>query len=103
MARERVTMTIDGKLLKRLKRVVELEGSSVSAVMEGLVVGGLGDVEISAQARRDPVTEAVIAEMLRPENIARAARIVGETTDNPDLFSQRAAALVKRSEQSKQK
>jgi hypothetical protein len=65
----------------------------VSAILERLAYQGIGDAELASQAKRDPLTERLIEEMLRPENIARAARIVGQEAADPVLFKERAAAL----------
>jgi hypothetical protein len=90
---ERTSISIDAGLLKRLRKLSKDTGHSLSAVIERLCLEGVGEAEFSTAASRDPLTQALIAEMLRPENLSRAAKIVGETTDDPDLFRRRAEVL----------
>jgi predicted DNA-binding ribbon-helix-helix protein len=93
MASIRTSIYIDSALLKRLRKLAVSDGTSVSALLERFAYQGVGDAELSSQAKRDPLTERLIEEMLRPENIAHAARIVGQEAADPVLFQQRAEAL----------
>jgi len=89
----KTSIAMEPKLLARVKRLAAQEEISVSALITSFVHRCIDDAELAATARRDPLTERLIQEMLRPENIERAARIVGAASDDPDLFQQRAAAL----------
>jgi predicted DNA-binding ribbon-helix-helix protein len=93
MAHERTTIYIESALLERLRKLAADDGSSVSSLLTRFAHQGIGDAELAAQAKRDPLTERLIEEMLRPENLDRAARIVGQESQDPVLFRQRAAAL----------
>lgn len=91
----RSSISVDSALLNRLRKLAAEEGVTISGLIERLCLQGIGDAELIARARRDPLTERLIEEMLRPENVARAAKIVGQESENPDLFRRRAAALSK--------
>jgi len=100
---EKTSISMDGVLLKRLRKLAKDQDTSVSSLIEGFVRQGIDAAELAVEVRNDPITERLIAEMLRPENIERAARIVGESADNPSLFKQRAEALAKRAQTAKGK
>lgn len=96
---ERITVSMQIELARHVRRVARAEGVPVSTLVARLVARGLPEVELAVKARNDPMTEALVAELLRPENLERAARIVGqtvgETAAQPDLFRQRAESLAK--------
>jgi hypothetical protein len=94
---ERITISMPGDLAKRIRRLAKLEhNGSFSAAVAKLCVSAIADAELSSDAMRDPLTQRLVAEMLRPEALERAARIVGESADDPQLFKQRADALIRR-------
>ncbi len=91
MAQERTSISLEAELLKRLRRLAKQEGLPFSTLVGQLCLRAIGDYELAAKARKDPLTERLIQEMLRPENIERAARIVGQESENPRLFNAAAA------------
>lgn len=92
----KITITMRPETAKRVEKLERAHGKSFSQVCEDLICQALPEAELRTDARQDPVVEAIVAEMLRPENLERAARIVGQASDEPDLFKQRAAELAKR-------
>ncbi|HWI05740.1 MAG TPA: ribbon-helix-helix protein, CopG family [Acidimicrobiales bacterium] len=91
-----MSISIDSDLVKRLRKLAKQEEASISSIIQRLCLRSLDEAELAASARRDPLTELIVAEMMRPENLERAARIVGETVDDANLFKQRAEALARR-------
>ena len=98
---EKTSISIDSGVLKRLRKLAREEETSVSALIERFCSRALGDAELAAAARRDPLTERLLEEMLRPENIERAARIVGETVEDSNLFRARAEDIAKNAQRVK--
>jgi hypothetical protein len=89
----RINITMDPRLHDRLRRFATDEGTTVSALIDRFCRVGLPEAKDLAEARRDPLVERVIEHALSPEMLARAALIVGQELDQPQLFAERLRKL----------
>lgn len=78
----RVTVTLSPEVVERIQAVASLRDGNISAVVEECIAAKIGGLEMVAKARRDPLFDSVIQELLKPENIARARAIVGEDSES---------------------
>ena len=97
----KTSISVEPELLRRLKQLAEREGSSVSELFQRFALQCLDDAERTAHLRKDSLTEALLAEILRPENLERAAKLVGEAAAESDVLRKRAESLAAASKPTK--
>ncbi len=84
-AKERITVTVDADLLRRLDAVAAARGDSRSAVLERLLGNAIGEDEVFLKAMENPITRAVAqAVTSSPALIESIARLVGEQMSTGD-------------------
>lgn len=93
MARQQITVTIPSPVVKRLDRLAKKNGLTRSRQVQTCLERSLPDLELIAKSSSSPITEAILDELLKPENLERAARIAGQSAEDPTLFRQEAELL----------
>lgn len=88
----RLTVTMERELVHRLDELAKLRGGSVSSIVEQCVAKHVGYLELVARACQEPLMDRLVAELMKPENLERAARIVGEEPEK-DLMALREEVI----------
>lgn len=96
--KHRISITIDGEIVKRVGRLAKASNRSRSAMIEQLIRDGVEDAEMTVQAFTDPVLLQAFAGAFGNRDVlkAMASAVHEEMTDvQLDLFVDRLKGLAR--------
>lgn len=94
--RVRLSITLPEDLATRVRSIAEGDGDTISAVVERLLSERIESAEVRSRVARDPLADALIEQLLSPENIERAQSILGQSSyEDHDLQARRESAIAK--------
>jgi predicted DNA-binding ribbon-helix-helix protein len=82
--RERLSITMDPRLAKRVRQIAKKEGVSISLVIERMVWDRVDIAAKRAAALSNPLVERLLNELTSPENVERAARLIADYDDDAE-------------------
>jgi predicted transcriptional regulator len=92
--RVRLSITLPEDLAGRVRAIAEGDGDTISAVVERLLSERIENAEMRSRVARDPLADALIEQLLSPENIERAKSILGHSSEtDQDLQARRESAI----------
>lgn len=92
--RERVTVTLDASLLRRIDRVAEARGEARSAVVERMVANEIGEEERFMRLMENPATRLIFQTLMsNPRIVESIAVLVGDKLDPED--AERMAKVIR--------
>ncbi|HAI11894.1 MAG TPA: hypothetical protein DCM28_09335 [Phycisphaerales bacterium] len=95
--RTRLSITLKNDLAERVRQLASDDRTSISNVIESIIARHIEHAELKSRFTHDPLAGGLIEQLLTPENLERAAKIVGDKTLKNDLLSKREEALKKSS------